>query len=45
VVVVAVHRHQSPGPLLEQVQEGGVHPVTGVHDDVGGLDRGPQSMR
>ena len=45
VIVVAVHADQPPGARLEQVQEGRVDPVAGVHDDVGGLDRRPQGMR
>jgi hypothetical protein len=45
VVVVAVDRHQPPRPLLEPVQQGGVHPVAGMDHDVGVVDRGPQGMR
>jgi hypothetical protein len=45
VVVVAVHRDQPPGALLELVQQGDVHPVAGVDDDIGVVDRGPQRMR
>ena len=38
--------HRPPsGAGLELVEEGDVDPVAGVHDDVGGLDRGPQRMR
>ena len=45
VVVVAVHRDQPAGTLLEPVQQRDVHPVAGVHDDVGVVDRGPHRMR
>jgi hypothetical protein len=45
VVVVAVDGDQPAGTLLEAVQQRDVHPVTGVHDDVRGVDRGPQRTR
>ena len=45
VVVVAVDRRPAGASALEQVQQGHVDPVAGVHDDVGGLDGGPQGMR
>jgi hypothetical protein len=45
VVVVPADRQQPPRAGLELVQQGDVHPVTGVHHDVRGVDRGPQSMR
>ena len=37
-VVVAVNTDQPSGPCLEQVEQIGAHPVTGVYDDVGVLD-------
>ena len=45
VVVVAVHAHEPPGAGLDQVQQRHVHPVAGMDDDVGGLDRDPQRTR
>jgi hypothetical protein len=45
VIVVAVHGEQPARAPFQLVQQGDVHPVTGVHDDVGGVDRGPQVMR
>jgi hypothetical protein len=36
---------QPAGALLEAVEQCDVHPVAGVHDDVGSVDRDPQRMR
>ena len=44
-VVVAPHPDDARSSLLQGVEEGGRHPVTGVDHDVGGLDRLPDLDR
>ena len=44
-VVVAVDAHQPRRPRLERVEQVDVHPVAGVHDHVGRVDRRPQRFR
>jgi hypothetical protein len=45
VVVVAEDGDQPSRALLQAVEQREIHPVAGVHDDVRGVDRGPQRMR